>query len=227
MINLKLMKKGYSGYRPDILRLLPVKFESVLDVGCGSGLSGKLLAQRYPGTFVAGIEGDSALAENASAHMDRVVKGDLNNPGAFDALAGRCFDVIIMADVLEHIHECEKLLATAVKHLQPGGVIITSIPNIRHIATFTSLFFKGTWPQNSRGLFDRTHVRFFTRKDILRLFSDLDLEVIKERRNLRIFESCSWSNIPGKLFDFWPLRPFLTFQYLHVVTRKTDMPLDA
>jgi hypothetical protein len=46
--------------------------------------------------------------------------------------------------------------------------------------------------------------------------------VERERRNLRLVESQSWTMVPAKVLDFWPFRPFLTFQYLHRWLRQSD-----
>ncbi len=205
--------QGYSGFRPDIVKLIDGTPTNILDVGCGAGLLAKEIKALYLGCRVTGIEADDSLIERADEHCDHVIKLDLNHVDIYES--NELFDVIIFADILEHINQPENVLNHLSQYLKDDGYIITSLPNIRHYSTFVSLYFFGVWPQNSRGIHDKTHVRFFTKKNIFSLLNDEGFEIEKEARNVRLIESQSWTNIPGKLFDFWPFRPFLTFQYLH------------
>jgi GT2 family glycosyltransferase/tetratricopeptide (TPR) repeat protein len=82
-------------------------------------------------------------------------------PGAFDA--------IVCGDILEHLREPEPLLRRARTWLAPDGCIVASIPNVRHHSVVRSLL-EGNWTYESAGLLDRTHLRFFTRREIEKLF---------------------------------------------------------
>ena len=79
------------------------------------------------------------------------------------------FDAIVCADVLEHLREPERLLEQAREWLAPDGRLIASIPNVRHHSVVRSLL-QGNWTYESAGLLDRTHLRFFTRREIEKLF---------------------------------------------------------
>ncbi len=195
----------------------------MLDVGCGAGMTAALVAEKCPHAAVIGVEPDPALVALARARMTTVIQGKIDDTSVQADLAQRGpFELIICADVLEHLVEPGIVLAKLVATLAPSGRIITSIPNIRHLSTFVSLGLLGTWPARSRGIHDRTHLRFFARKDLLALGRNAGLRLLRERRNLRLIESAAWSMVPAKVLDFWPFRAFLTFQYLHLWQRASD-----
>lgn len=208
--------QGYSGARPDVVRLIQSPPERMLDVGCGAGLTALLVSERFPCTTVVGVEPDSKLAAHARRRMTDVFVGRIDDSRTLDHLRQHApFDLILCADVLEHIAEPSETLSQLVKLLSNNGRIITSVPNVRHLSTFISLGVFGTWPTRNRGIHDRTHLRFFARRDLLALGQGAGLRLERERRNLRLFEASPWSMIPARLLDFWPLRGFFTFQYLH------------
>ncbi|RMD49523.1 MAG: class I SAM-dependent methyltransferase, partial [Ignavibacteria bacterium] len=81
------------------------------------------------------------------------------------------FDLIMFADVLEHLIDPEYVLKELKNKLKPGGEIIASIPNIRHWSIFRQLL-EGNWNYAEHGLLDKTHLRFFTRKTMISLFEN-------------------------------------------------------
>ena len=219
-LNLRRRLQGYSGARSDVVKLIERGPENVLDVGCGAGLTAAMIRRRFPSANLVGVEPDPDSSRLAEQHFDDVLNIGIDDSHAVDvALGERKFDLIILADVLEHLARPEDVLAHLKQRLTENGCIITSIPNVRHWSTFLELGVLGRWPRRHRGIHDRTHLRFFARGDIVQLARGAGLRMETERRNLRLFESQPWSKIPAKLFDFWPLRPFMTFQYLHRWTR--------
>lgn len=184
-------------------------------------MTGLLVRERNPGAVLYGIEPDAALATLAEQHFDQVISERIDADGVLQMLAANApYDVIVCADVLEHLADPARVLSGLASLLSGDGVLITSIPNVRHVSTFISLGLLGTWPARDRGIHDRTHLRFYARKDILQLGGSAGLRPCREKRNLRLMESVPATSIPAKVFDFWPLRGFLTFQYLHVWTHE-------
>jgi GT2 family glycosyltransferase len=100
--------------------------------------------------------------------LDQVITGDVERlnppfpPGSFDA--------IICADILEHLREPGRLLRQARAWLAPGGSVVASIPNVRHHSVLCSLL-QGNWTYEPAGLLDRTHLRFFTRREVEKLLT--------------------------------------------------------
>lgn len=223
-----ISKRGYSGQRPDIVAAIShPNIGSVLDVGCGEGGIGAQLKEKAPDVEVYGIEGDPALLAQAEEILDGCWAADLDAKGWISPIKDKVFDVIIFADVLEHLKSPEKVLANALPLLNKKGQVVICLPNVRHWSTFYHLFIKGVWPANDRGIFDRTHLHFFTRRNILDLIREAGLEVVLEKRNVRVVEPWSWTNLPGKLLDWWPFRPFFTFQYIHVCEFPSDDSADS
>lgn len=200
---------------------MPKSVGSLLDVGCGAGMTGLLVRERNPDVVLHGIEPDTSLAQVAERYFDNVLPERVDADGVLAKLAEHApYDVIVCADVLEHLADPAQVLSGLTTLLSDKGVLITSIPNVRHLSTFISLGLLGTWPARDRGIHDRTHLRFYARKDILRLGRSAGLKPYREKRNLRLMESVPATSIPAKALDFWPLRGFLTFQYLHVWTHE-------
>jgi len=161
--------------RPELLALIPQSARKVLDVGCGAGRLGEALKARQPAEVV-GIEVVEPAAEAARARLDQVFAGDVEKielPFADDS-----FDAIVCGDVLEHLRRPEDLLCRARGWLRPGGRLIASIPNVRHHTVVRALL-DGNWTYEASGLLDRTHLRFFTRRDIEDLFRDAGFTIAK------------------------------------------------
>jgi SAM-dependent methyltransferase len=140
-----------------LLRALPDRGEgrAVLDVGCGNGYLGALLAER--GYDVTGIERKGGYDEPFPASV-RLIEADLEN--GLPALDGQ-FDHVLCADILEHLRDPSVLLRQLRDVLRPGGVLIASLPNSGNLY-FRLNILAGRFPQHDKGLFDRTHLRFYT-----------------------------------------------------------------
>lgn len=87
------------------------------------------------------------------------------------------FDVIICGDVLEHLIDPWLVVQKLKELLKPNGLLIVSCPNIRYYETFVNIFIKGSFKYADFGLFDRTHLRFFCRKDLVKMLSLPGLKV--------------------------------------------------
>jgi methionine biosynthesis protein MetW len=137
----------------------------VLDVGCAGGYLSQLLTAA--GCTVIGVEPDAAAAAAARAHCVSVTVGDFEDLAVQTALPGP-FDAVIFGDVLEHMRDPGAVLATAGELLAPGARVVASIPNIAHWSARIQLLL-GRFPYAESGLFDATHLRFFTRGSARRL----------------------------------------------------------
>ena len=135
--------------------------------------------QAVPGRSVCGIEFDPEFAREAATRLELVVNGDLNQLDWQAALGGRRFDCIIFADVLEHLVDPAALLRAVRQHLSPGGVVVASLPNVRHYAVLADLLLRGDWDYADYGVLDRTHLRFFTHKSIRKLFAETGYELTR------------------------------------------------
>lgn len=141
---------------------------AVLDIGCGEGLLGEDIKRAFK-CRVEGIEYVAQAAQKARSRLDRVMAGNIEEMDLSSFLDEKCFDYIIFGDVLEHLIDPWKILHRVRPYLKDDGVILTSIPNVGHISILLNLL-GGRWPYEDAGLLDKTHLRFFTAKEIPSLF---------------------------------------------------------
>lgn len=151
----------------------------VLEAGCSSGHVSKAL--RECGCSVVGIEIDPDAAQAASAWLERVIVGNLEEVQVWEELNGDLFDVIVFGDVLEHLRDPLSALRASLVYLKQGGAIVVSVPNIAHADIKISLM-NGEFPYADSGLLDRTHVHFFTKDTLLELLSEAGLVAIEFQR---------------------------------------------
>jgi hypothetical protein len=84
----------------------------------------------------------------------------------------------VFGDILEHLREPEKLLVKAREYLKPDGRIIISVPNITHWSV-RLMILTGNFFYMERGILDRTHLRFFTRRSMKKLLEECGFETIE------------------------------------------------
>jgi SAM-dependent methyltransferase len=146
----------------------------ILDVGCGPGWLAKALTDA--GHSVVGV--DIAEADGVSGRMSRFLAADLSN-GIPDSVGGD-FDLVLAADVIEHLADPSRLLADMAARVQPHGSIIASVPNISHWYPRARIA-AGRFDYDQRGVLDGTHLRFFTRRRFLRVAQEAGLEPVSWR----------------------------------------------
>jgi 2-polyprenyl-3-methyl-5-hydroxy-6-metoxy-1,4-benzoquinol methylase len=156
-----------SGYfansRPELVAALPRPIGRVLDVGCGEGQVGRAL--RAEGAeWLSGIEIVEAAADVAREAYDEVLVGPVE-----DMLAGATgpFDTFCCYDVLEHLADPYAVLRALRSMAAPGARLHVSVPNARHVSLMRDLILRGTFGYSDWGHRDRTHLRWFTRRDIV------------------------------------------------------------
>ncbi len=178
--------------RADVVELVPRDRVRILDVGCAAGLVGEALKRRQP-CEVVGIEREPAAAAEARRRLDEVIVADLED-ATLDwpaRLGGRHFDCVIYADVLEHLRDPWSLLAAQRALLAPGGVLVVSVPNVRHYRVVLGLL-RGRWRYEDEGVLDRTHLRFFTRASLLELLAGAGYRMTELRREIHASRGARW-----------------------------------
>lgn len=143
----------------------------LLDVGCARGHLGSSLADE--GWQVTGIEADATDAAVARTKGLRVIEQTAEV--AFESMT-EVFDVIVFADVLEHMVDPLMVLKSARRCLASGGRIIVSIPNVAHLTVRAQLML-GRFNYADRGIMDRTHLRFFTRRTLIEMIREAGLSI--------------------------------------------------
>jgi 2-polyprenyl-3-methyl-5-hydroxy-6-metoxy-1,4-benzoquinol methylase len=141
----------------------------VLEIGCAAGSQTRHLKQN--GCSVTGIEVNPEAAARARAFCERLIVGDIESLDLAEALGPAAFDVVILSDVLEHLRDPVQALIKVKPLVAEGGCVIASIPNVTHASVVFELM-HGRFEYRNTGLLDRTHVRFFGKLGVMRLFED-------------------------------------------------------
>jgi 2-polyprenyl-3-methyl-5-hydroxy-6-metoxy-1,4-benzoquinol methylase len=158
---------GVDNAHTRVLRLVGTA-KHVLELGCATGYMAKVLVERF-GCTVVGVERDLEAAEQARKVCSRVIVGDIDSLDYARELGEARFDVILCADVLEHLLDPVRALAAVRAFLAPDGSVVASLPNVGHVAVIAELL-EGRFPYGPLGLLDETHLRFFTRHSIYDCF---------------------------------------------------------
>ena len=168
----QLKSDPHSSHAVILRRLGEGRGRCALDVGAADGFLAELLTRQ--GWQVTALERDPAQAAKARGRCHEVIVADLDE--AAPRIEG-AFAAIVYGDVLEHLGDPLPVLVALNRSLAPGGCVIVSVPNVAHLWVRLSLLL-GRWDYAERGILDRTHLRFFTRRSFLRFLGDagLDLE---------------------------------------------------
>lgn len=202
---------AYENPREDLQRHVPAGARRVLDLGCASGALGAALKAR--GATVVGVERDPVYAAAARERLDDVVEADLET---LDPATLGTFDVLIAGDVLEHLSDPWSVLRRFAAIVQPGGTVVVSLPNVRHWETLFAIAVQGRFPRRNEGVFDATHLRWFTLHDAWSLVDQAGLRVEAVERRIRYRRVGGAKATPAaRLLARLPgPRAFLTFQHV-------------
>ncbi|MBT6046552.1 MAG: class I SAM-dependent methyltransferase [Candidatus Scalindua sp.] len=165
--------------RMDLLNLITEVPERVFEIGCGAGATGKAFKQKFKDIEFIGLEPEEKAAEIAQTRLDKVIRSDIEKV-RLDSLGliKEYFDLIICADVLEHLYDPWKTIFTLRDYLKPNGSMLASIPNIQNIDIINKLV-DGHWTYSKYGLLDATHIRFFTLNEITKMFTGTGFKIIQ------------------------------------------------
>jgi len=157
----------FSQERPELVARLPAALGRVLDVGCGAGGVGRAIRARAD--RLVGIELDPAAASAAQEVYDEVLIGRVED--MIGELTGP-FDTILAYDVLEHLADPGAVLRRLRPLAAPQALLHVSLPNARHWTLLRDLVVRGTFGYTDWGHRDRTHLRWLTRSDLVRLLEE-------------------------------------------------------
>ncbi len=167
----RLKDDPHSSHSLILSRLGDGRGRKLLDVGAADGFLAERLTAR--GWTVTALERDPTLAAQAHGRCKTVVVADLE---AAPPLLDGPFDAIVYGDVLEHLSDPRATLIALDRTLAPGGTVIVSVPNVAHLWIRLSLL-AGRFDYADRGILDRTHLRFFTRRTAVALLREAGLAV--------------------------------------------------
>lgn len=182
----------YDNVNQTIFDLIPKTAKSICEFGCGAGALARAVRVDNPDVHYVGVEmaeeqiklATNALNVGLIRNIDRLDDWD-SDKELLSSLPLNSFDHVILGDVLEHLYDPQKAMNEAARRLMPGGTAIVCIPNVQHWSVFANLVL-GSWPQQDSGLFDRTHIRWFTLENMVNLVEASGLTV--ESVHPRVFE---------------------------------------
>lgn len=164
----------YNRGRPSITSLVQPGPHRILDLGCGAGVVGRKLKEAGKAADLVGVELFDSAADQAALHYTKVWRGDIEQ---MTLPFGPEFDYVLCGDILEHLKDPYRVIQRIHGWLKPEGVLICSLPNVRHWSVLSALVFKGAWKYREAGIMDRTHLRFFTRRSCVEMLNDGGFEV--------------------------------------------------
>jgi len=215
MNNEIVVRENYhTNVRVDVLSLVPSNMKSVLDIGGGVGSSAAYLKRE---TSIERAVVVDLVSSHSLPEIDKAYIGNLENPELLDTIHEEQgnFDVIMCLDVLEHLVDPWALVERCHEMLNPDGVIVASIPNMRNRRVVIPLVFLGKFELADYGVLDRTHLRWFVKSSAIELMtsSGLKLEHVEGKY-------LGWKNRFLDLVTFGLLSSFLHVQY-YIRVRRT------
>lgn len=213
-------EKYFTEVRKELLELIPFKNRSgkLLEVGAAGGDTLVFAKKHGYAQEVYGVE--LFELDNTNQKNDAIERLIIGNIEEIELpFEENFFDVILLPDVLEHLIDPYRVLALLKKFLKDDGVVIASIPNIRYYEVLKQIVIGGSFAYSEAGIMDRTHLRFFCRKDMIKMFEDAGFE-------LNDITSAYEQNPPRKKnllnkLCLNKLTEFFVFQYF-IVARKHD-----
>ncbi len=161
----------------NVVRLVG-QHKRVLEIGCGPGSITRILAEQGR-CRVTGLELDHEAIKKVRPFCEAVMQADLNSVEWPHLLDGaERFDVVVAADVLEHLYDPWATLRRMVPLISKDGYLVISLPHVGHAAVASCLI-NGDFEYRNWGLLDRTHIRFFGLKNIEDLFAQAGLKIIE------------------------------------------------
>jgi SAM-dependent methyltransferase len=207
----------FSNIREDLISLLPrnTVFDKVLEIGCGNGATLFALKERGIVKKTYGI--DLVDLKEYKKEMDFFLSVNIERVNL--PFNNDFFDLIILGDILEHLIDPWSFLNKIHSYLKRESFLIASLPNFRNLHVIKNIFYLGNFAYEKSGILDKTHLRFFCKKNIVNMFSKSNFKIIKVLPDFKISKNkkvCFFSNISCKLLD-----EFLAFQYF-VVAKKNQ-----
>lgn len=147
----------------------------VLDIGCGSGTLGSYLVSEKK-CIVDGVDYDAEAIEKCSDKYRKTAVRNLESDSLKGYFEAESYDVIVVADVIEHLVKPDNLLSELKKLVKKDGTIIFSVPNVTHLALGFELLL-GKFKYQNNGLLDNTHLRFYSKESLIDKLETFGLNV--------------------------------------------------
>jgi len=170
-------KTYFSYIRWDIINQVPEGNHRILDVGCGAGATLLKLKELGKASEIFGIEINEDIAGKLSPLLNGIIIGDIESIKL--PFNEKYFDYILFGDILEHLINPDKILNQYKELLKDDGFIIATIPNIKHFNILLRLIILDEFKYVDEGILDKSHLRFFTKKEIENLFMRNKFKIVE------------------------------------------------
>lgn len=170
----------------------------VLEIGAGPGSITRHL-QGHGGCTVTALELDSEAIKRLSPFCEKVYQANLNDPDWPQSLSAEDgFEVVVAADVLEHLYDPWTTLGLMKRFVNENGCLVISLPHVGH-SSIAACLLQEDFNYRDWGLLDRTHIRFFGISNIQALFENAGLKIINAEFVVMPPEETEFSGIWSKL----------------------------
>lgn len=202
----------FTADRDDFAQFLSAtgKFDTVLDIGCAAGTLGSQLLESGLAKAVDGIEINPAAAAKATPRLRKVWVDSVES--LLPNIPLHAYNLIVMADSLEHLIDPWQVLKDLRKNCSPGTQLAVSVPNIREKNVIFPLLLRGRFQYQDAGVMDRTHLHFFTRSSLLSLISETGWTVERVQPNIKQKYLKWW-------YPYKFLEEFIAVQYFMIAHR--------
>lgn len=167
---------AHEQHNHDLLTFIPGDARKIVEVGCSSGALAREYKKINRDCQYIGVEYVPEYAQLAERYCDSVVVADIETIDEEffqDTLNCDCW---IFGDTLEHLKNPWSLLSKIRKFIPDSGSIVACIPNVQHWSVQARLCC-GDFRYENSGLFDRTHLRWFTRQTIFEMFNEAGFNI--------------------------------------------------
>jgi lipopolysaccharide biosynthesis protein/2-polyprenyl-3-methyl-5-hydroxy-6-metoxy-1,4-benzoquinol methylase/uncharacterized coiled-coil protein SlyX len=183
----------------------------VLDVGCSTGMLGRYLALEK-NCIVDGVDVDEAALQQCKQGYRKTACKNLEHDNLTDIFNVESYDYIVVADVVEHLVDPDKLLSQLKLLVKPNGSIIFSIPNITHVAAGLELLL-GNFSYRKNGLLDSTHLRFYSYESIIEKLKSSGLFVWEADTVRKEVRETEFNHMHMELFPQEWLEALINYRY--------------
>ncbi len=167
----------FKGYRDELKPFIPKGVKRVLEIGCGEGGFRIHFADDVE---YWGVEPNAQVAFLSKEKFHKVLNGTYDD--VEEQIPNDYFDLVVCNDVIEHMVDHDVFFEKIKDKISSDGKILMSIPNVRYITNLLSLMFKKDWQYQDAGILDKTHLRFFTEKSLIRTLNEHNYEILKFER---------------------------------------------
>jgi 2-polyprenyl-3-methyl-5-hydroxy-6-metoxy-1,4-benzoquinol methylase len=211
----------FTNPRLDLISLIPNNSQNkILEIGAGGGDTLVKIKELNLASEVTGIElFDMPETNQNHPAIDQLIICNIET--SMPVLPNNYYDIILCGDVLEHLIDPWAIVKHLSSLLKKGGLLIVSVPNIREFKTLYKIVVKGDFRYEESGILDKTHLKFFCRKNIIELMQGGGFQVVKVTTNLDYptvkTKKHVFNDITLKVFE-----DFLALQYIVVSHKKGE-----